>query len=103
VDEVWLHQPGVLRRQPFAVIAQSRSRALPWKLSQNLIVGIVGERAPNTQRVLAGRVDVIVDLSDDGAIVAMTGRVESIAAEVEATILAESRRVPRWKLIQDFE
>ena len=71
-------------------------------MTQNLIVGVVGERSTNAQGVLAGRVDVVVDFPDDRAIVAVAGRVESITAEVEAAILTKCWVVPRWKLIQDF-
>ena len=57
--------------EALAVVAQRGGGRLAGKLRQNLIVGVVGQRAAQAERVLAGGIDVEIDLAHDGAIVAM--------------------------------
>ena len=90
VDQIRSQDRRVLRGNALAVVSQRRGGLLSGKLRQNLIVGIVGQRAANAHGVLAGGIDMEIDLAHDRPVVAMAGRVEAEAAEVEPAVLAES-------------
>ena len=53
----------------------------------------MGKRAAEAEGVLPRPIDVKVDLSDDGVIAAMDGRVEAVATEVESPIFTIRRAV----------
>src|SRR5579872_763490 len=103
VDQVRLDDPGVLRRNALAVIPQSGCRRLAGKLRQDNVVGIVRQGPANAQGMLALGIDMVVDLGDDRAVVAMTRGVEAESGEVQSTVLSIRWRVARRKLIQDFQ
>ena len=88
---------------PLLVSRSVEAGGCPGKLRQDLIVGIVGQRAANADRMFAGGIDVEIHFSHDRPVVAMAGRVEAEAAEVEPAVLAEGRIVARRIRIQYVE
>ena len=60
---------------------------LTWKLREHDIVVVVRHRAANAQIVFAGRIEMEIEFSNKGAIVAVARRIETETAEVQAAIL----------------
>src|SRR5580700_8690276 len=91
-----------MRRNALAVILQSGRRRLSRKLGQYLILSVVLERAADAQHVLSGVVQPVIQFRDKRRVVQVIRRVETEAAEIEASILPIAGIVANGILIQDF-
>ena len=72
------------------------------KLRQELILGVVLERAADAQHVFSGVVQLVIELHDKRRVVQVIRGVEAEAAEIEAAILTIARIVADGILIQDL-
>ena len=72
------------------------------EIRQDLVDGIVAERAAKAQSVFAGIVQLVIELGHPGHIVQMVRSVKAVAAEIQSSILAECGVVAHRILVQDF-
>lgn len=100
IDQTRTEDSGILRGESLTIVAQGGSRQLSWELSRNLIVGVAGEGAAQADGVLAGTIDMEIDLADQSVIAAMDRRVEAVATEVQPTVFPVPRTVPARILLE---